>query len=394
MIHFIQHGLRDKHSHFFGETLGFVQAAKTLKRDLQVWVHARCETQIVNTLGAQAVFPVQTDATVDSDPVSAELTSFILGATSFGGVLSKSLSPIICAADWVFVAYGSQNEAYGLALWMQSLAPEKRPQVALFCHRPELRWKVDASRNMVSANASFWRFSALMFDKIGAKDHLHLFAPDAHLASALRKASQLPVHTTGLSTPYFLSPAQAVATPKRFDIGLIGEFRPERGSGLIPDLLAALDARRPGLRYALQLRQPGERETVQQQLAERGFAGDLYFLPDTMLEPAAFARLIPQMRLMVLPYFPDRYRMRSSGVLSECIAYATPCVVPAGTWLSDQVQSGAGVGSVFADWSADAICTATVQALDQLDTLAESAQKKMLPWRQQNCARAMLERLT
>jgi len=393
VIHFIQHGLRDRHSHFYGETLGFIQAARDLKRELKVWVHAKCDPGLVEICQAEAVFPLQTDVLLDPDPVTRELSTYILGATTFAGVLSQHLSPLIKADDWVFVAYAAQNEAYGLALWMQTLPPQKRPRVAIFCHRPELSWSVDAQRDKVVANGAFWRFAALTFDKIGAKDRVQVFAPDTRLADILGRASGLNVKATGISTPYFFSPEQALAVPKRFDIGLIGEFRAERGSSIIPDLMVALDRQRPGLRYALQLRLPSERELVQQQLTDKGFAGDLHFLTGTMLEPVDFARKIAQMRLMVLPYYPERYRIRSSGVLSECIAYGTPCVVPAQTWLGDHVQSGAGAGVVFAEWTAQDIGAATLQALDQLDALTLAAQEKMLPWRQHNCARAMLERL-
>ncbi len=393
MIHFIQHGLRDCHSHFYGETLGFLQAARELNVGLQVWTHAKCEPEILAACNAKAVFPLQTDGVLDLDPVSAELSSYIVGATAFAGILSKYLTTDISAVDWVFVAYASQNEAYALALWLQTLPSGKRPQVALFCHRPELKWNIGPQREKMSANASFWRFAALIFEKIGIKDRVHVFAPDARLANVLAMASGLQVQTTGIATPYFLTPEQVLEVPKKFDIGLIGEFRSERGSDLVPDLMVELDQQRPGMRYVLQLRTANETGKVRRRLADKGFAGELLLVPSTMLEPAEFARLIPQMRLMVLPYFPDRYRMRSSGVLSECIAYATPCVVPVDTWLGDQVQSGAAAGVVFAEWTSQAICAATLNALDQLNALSDSAKEKMQPWRQQNCARAMLERL-
>lgn len=394
MIHFIQHGLRDKHSHFYGETLGFVQAAKELKRDLQVWTHAQCEPQIVENFKARAVFPLQTDGVVDKDPVSSELSSYIVGAAAFASTLGKFLTPDITADDWVFVAYASQNEAYALALWMQTLSAEKRPRLALFCHRPELNWNVDPQREKVSANASFWRFAALMLEKIGAKDRLQVFAPDPRLAEFLGWASGLAVGAAGLSTPYFLTPAQALAAPKRYDIGLIGEFRAERGSEMIPELMVALDRLRPGMRYVLQLTDSAEEQALKNKLADQGFKGSLSVLANNHLEPAEFARLVAQVRLMILPYHPQRYRMRSSGVLSECIAYAIPCVVPSGTWLGDQLKDRLAAGEAFEGWTSDAVCTATVLAFDALDTLTETAEEKMLPWRQRNCARAMLDRLS
>ena len=393
MIHFIQHGLRDMHSHFYGETLGFVQAAKELKRDLQVWTHARCEPQIVEAFKARAVFPLQTDGVVDSDPVSSELSSYIVGAAAFASTLGKFLTPDITADDWVYVAYASQNEVYAVASWMQTLSAEKRPRLALFCHRPELKWSVDPHRETVSANASFWRFAARMLEQIGAKDRVQVFAPDLRLVEFLGWASGLKVSAAGISTPYFLTPAQALSSPKRFDIGLIGEFRAERGSEIIPDLMIALDRLRPGMRYVLQLTDSTEQEAVQKKLADQGFMGSLSAIANNHLETAEFARLIAQVRLMVLPYHPQRYRMRSSGVLSECIAYATPCVVPSSTWLGDQLKDRFAAGEAFDGWTSDAVCSATVRAFDALDALTKTAEEKMLPWRQRNCARAMLERL-
>jgi len=330
VIHFIQHGLRDSHSHFYGETMGFVQAARELNVGLQVWAHAKCEPRIVDACKAKPVFPLHADGAVDADPVSAELSNYIVGATAFAGTLNKYLSAEIASYDWVFVAYATQNEAYGVALWLQTVPREKRPRVALFCHRPELRWRLGSERGKLSANLSFWRFASSLFERMGSKDRIQLFAPDARLANVLEIASGLKVQVTGLSTPYFLTTEQALDAPKQFDIGFIGEFRPERGSELVPDLILQLDRQRPEMRYVLQVRTATEKEKIERRLAEEGFSGNVRFIPGNMLESLEFARLVPQVQLMVLPYFPDRYRMRGSGVLCECIAYGTPCVVPAG----------------------------------------------------------------
>jgi len=392
MIHFIQHGLVDRHSHFFGETLGYLDAAKKLNVPIQVWTHVNCEEDIVSLLDAKAVFPYIPDALIDSDPVSSELSAYLIFGGGFASALAKFLSPKVDAGDWVFVAYASQIEAYAVALWLQSMPAHRHPRVVLFCHRPELVWKIDRQRKKVAGNPAFWRFTGQTLKRMGVQARVQVFSADNKLLEYLAWASGLKTQKTGLPSPYFLPLDLALKQKKQFDIGFMGEYRPERGRDLMLALIAAIDAQRPGFKYLLQVHHAHEKDEALAALHAMGFGGDVTILPGKV-EPDVFVKHITQTRLMVLPYFPDRYRMRTSGVLSECTAYGTPCVVPSQTWLSDQVETGAAAGRVFEAWTAESITQATLAAFDQIEQLAHQAALVAADWREKNCATEVLNRL-
>ena len=61
------------------------------------------------------------------------------------------------------------------------------------------------------------------------------------------------------------------------------------------------------------------------------------------LEPDDYYGLLAKADIIVLPYEPQPYGRRSSGVLNEAIAAGKVAVVPEGTWLATQVAADRGV---------------------------------------------------
>ncbi|MBX9791783.1 MAG: glycosyltransferase [Pirellulales bacterium] len=87
--------------------------------------------------------------------------------------------------------------------------------------------------------------------------------------------------------------------------------------------------------------------------------------------PAKFVRLIgrkgpllaeqyyvslSQADVVLFPYEPSRYRAATSGTLTEALAAGKPCVVPAGTWLADQVPAGSGATFTDCPSFVEAVC--------------------------------------
>jgi glycosyltransferase involved in cell wall biosynthesis len=67
------------------------------------------------------------------------------------------------------------------------------------------------------------------------------------------------------------------------------------------------------------------------------------------LDPSEYYALAAQADIMLLPYLPERYRACTSGILAEALAAGAAAVVPAGTWLADQLPSGGG--EIFDDFN-------------------------------------------
>jgi glycosyltransferase involved in cell wall biosynthesis len=388
-VHVLQHGLEDMHSHYYGESVHLQKAIEAMGAQCLLYTYSGCEPALLKSLNGRPIFPHPPDRGFDPDPVSKELSSFLVCGPAFGTALVQHLPRQFAPDDWVLVPYASHIEAYGLGLWLNGIPVDARPKVALFCHRPELGWKMDEAREKIQANASFWRVSGRqMVHALGA-DRCVLATGDARLAHFLGEFSTMKTVVSGLATAYFLSPEEVSRRGRDVDIGMMGEYRPERGKKLVPQTLAQIDRLQPGLSYRVQIHTPEDKAELLSELKSLGFQGRLE-VADGMLSPQQFDHLLAGSRLVVLPYLFQRYAMRTSGVLSQATAYGIPCVVPAQTWLSDVVDSGQAAGQVFDSWTAPSVAAATVAAWQQLPALTAKAAALADPWRLKNSAASVI----
>ena len=90
------------------------------------------------------------------------------------------------------------------------------------------------------------------------------------------------------------------------------------------------------------------------------------------LSTAEFRSLILSADIVLLPYLPDFYRARSSGILVQVLAAGKPVIVPSETWLSSQTDK---IGAVEFATPRD-FPDAVLQATQQLPELTQAAQDR------------------
>jgi glycosyltransferase involved in cell wall biosynthesis len=90
------------------------------------------------------------------------------------------------------------------------------------------------------------------------------------------------------------------------------------------------------------------------------------------LSTAEFRSLLISSDIVLLPYLPEFYRARSSGILVQALAAGKPVVVPANTWLSEQANNE---GVVVFNNNAD-FPRAIARAIRKLPVLAVEAQTR------------------
>jgi hypothetical protein len=176
-------------------------------------------------------------------------------------------------------------------------------------------------------------------------------ARDERLQQLLQHLLQMDVQYVPMSTFMRNGPAGAFDAPKTFHLGMVGQFRAERGSEYIPEILAGIARRQPHVRFLLQVENEAERTDISKLFADAGAAGCVGIVAGSQTIEQ-FYRNVASCRALVLPYVPDRYRMRSSGVLSVATGLGVPVIVPGHTWLSDRIEEGSASGFVYDDLTA------------------------------------------
>ncbi|MBJ7898465.1 MAG: glycosyltransferase [Cyanobacteria bacterium RI_101] len=163
----------------------------------------------------------------------------------------------------------------------------------------------------------------------------------------------------------------------------LGDARTEKGYQLLPELVLNLweDYLAPKrARFTIQSNYNiggGEAEAVRAKVKLAQFPSQTVKLLEAPLTAQAYYALLKSADLVVLPYNPQSYQ-RTSGVLTEALAAGKPVVVPAGSWLAEQVAENRG--RIYENPSQ--LAGAVRSALENLPALTQGAQAYAPLWRQ------------
>ncbi len=150
-----------------------------------------------------------------------------------------------------------------------------------------------------------------------------------------------PIPHTQRHAPVDAKPGWSGASP--LVVSMLGNARDEKGwvelIGAIQVLAAQGRAR--DFNFIIQANDPDAACT--RALSRMGSELDAYIELKTFpLEPAAYATLLGNSDIVVLPYWRSIYEARTSGVLVEALSAGKPVICTEATWLGDQIDASRG----------------------------------------------------
>lgn len=162
----------------------------------------------------------------------------------------------------------------------------------------------------------------------------------------------------------------------------LGDARAEKGYDLLPAVAAALsgELREGRVRLIAQsnFNLPGGEPGIAAARAELARHPNVVLLEEPLSQDEYVAWL-GESDLALLPYRPDDYVARTSGILAEALCAGLPAVVPGGTWLSGQVRRH-GSGRVFVGHEAGVFVEAVLDSLKDLPGLSAAARERRLAY--------------
>jgi glycosyltransferase involved in cell wall biosynthesis len=179
-----------------------------------------------------------------------------------------------------------------------------------------------------------------------AKRNLHLYTTTETLAIQYNRLGVGPFHALPYPHNPALEPSRA-DSPRRagapLRIAFLGGARSEKGYQDLPAIVGKLwteHVERGKTRFVIHsaFELPGPTAAVAAARAALGrLPPDKVSLLDQPLDSGDYCQLNRQCDIGLLPYDRSRYHARCSGVLVELLSAGVPVVVPAGTWLADQL---------------------------------------------------------
>lgn len=386
----LQNGLESRATHYFNESLAWRAVLGERGIGCRLYVNRRAPPAIVAALDAVPVFAFGTDDFVPFDHATQGLHDLVLKSDRFAFDCRLLERHGAGPGDIVVLPYAGGAEMAGLARWLESRKAAMRPRVVAIVHRPGDDWRFDRTRRRVVAGTTGpLRYGALRLSRAAGEARLLLAATSTRLAGLVGAVTGLEAAALPIMWRYPLAEAmaeqgEADALPRfrgrTWDLGLLGEWRPEKGGRLALDALRHVFAAHPSLSVLLQVRDAAQAAEVQDALAGTPGDGKVAVIAGT-LGFEEFEAAVGACHLLLLPYNPERYVGRVSGLLVEAAAWGRPAIVPAGTWMADMIGEGRAAGVLFDRFAAEVIGEAVVRALGDREALEARARTLAAPWR-------------
>lgn len=197
-----------------------------------------------------------------------------------------------------------------------------------------------------------------------------LFFTTENEALAKIYVQQFGIKTTLL--PIVLRAAQAQAKPEgRVRLGFFGYSKSEKGFHLLPEAIEICRARNLPVDFVIQVQHSNwERETVEAEQKLRRLPG--IELVEGVMSSAEYAQKTHAVDVTLLPYDPNRFGLRGSGLYTEAVAAGRPVIAARGIYAAAGIESGVATGEIFAPYTSGAFADAIERLLSHL---AESQNK-------------------
>ncbi|HUI19027.1 MAG TPA: hypothetical protein VL244_15265 [Alphaproteobacteria bacterium] len=392
----LHQGLMDRHSHYYGEALGWREACRECGVTLHLYVNRETDPALVAELSAVPAFPYATDVLLETDTLCQQLSDFITVSESFAQGCRALERDGIDGTDVAVVTYGSERDLYGAALWLERRPVPQRPSFVFIFYQPDFNWTIDRERNRLDGDFSRMRYGMKRLRAVLPAEKLVVYATTVGLAKALEPIIDYPCGVCPLPTYYGDAGALAASGARdetRVNVRLPGEFRIEKGAELVVPAILRIAELRPGITFALQIYREDVARFVAEKLAPLDSGPSRCVVEFGQLDHAEYQRRLVRSDIILLPYVWWRYALRSSGVFSEAVGFGLVTVVPNRTWMADCLQNGWGAGVAFGEPTVEDIAQAVLTALGDYPVLKEQAGRRSEEWRRGNCAAAVIDQI-
>ena len=306
-------------------------------------------------------FTLNLYARMSDDPMWSALENFIVHNRSFHRDLSRVDLALFEDSVTVFPTL-SENQILGLIRWLEQFPNEKRPRVAIGLRTPQ----------EFSPTNSRAQFYLDLFKAYQAKQgsDIAVFCRTARSAAMTEKYVGVKASVFPVLAPERLLARRAHAPTTGANamvVSFVGGARAERGAALLPEIVKRCAS--PSVQFFIQVRSDFDFPIDNLLRALSGHPHVRVY--DGPMPREDYYDIIAN-SISLLPYEPEKYHWRDSGVYHEAKMLDAPVLVTAGTWMEDDVKA-LGNGLVIGAFTADAAVECILRAQHELPALKAAA---------------------
>ncbi|MBP0465349.1 hypothetical protein J5Y09_15595 [Roseomonas sp. PWR1] len=386
--------LEGESGHHLAYDLAIAREAMARGQTVTIVANRRFGVSAIEGVRVLPHFTATTYAVRHDDPVTGRFDDIRHFNDLLGAELALLPADLFGPRDAVLAPTVTETHLAGLLGWMKGFEPASAPLFVVHLMFPS-GVALDAAgvlqvEDPIAALA--YRLAGRVAEAPGPP--VHLFASGRQHAVEFSTLFGRPVPAHPL--PILPDPPEAVATSGDRVLLFAGDARADKGIALLPPLVDLLAPARPGWTFAAHVNSAaawGEAAAAATELRSRAALHPNLALAEGRLQPEAYTALLAGARIALLPYDPQRYRRKSSGVLWEAVCLGLPVVVPEGTWLENEARHWGAGHVAYAAQDPAAIAAALGGAIAERDALAQASAGAALRYRAANGAAALLDQI-
>jgi glycosyltransferase involved in cell wall biosynthesis len=275
----------------------------------------------------------------------------------------------------VFFTTTNFRHILGILSWLDLFPERSRPRPVIVLRDRDL---------MPERNAPLYRqvlpiLASPRFDARFCSEAPRIAAHYSQLAGTTVDVIPVPID----APRYGGAPAPIHGRP--VTIAFLGQARLSKGFHLLDGVTKRIWAKAPETRLTIQAQigefSPDHDAPIAAALQRlRALSGPRLKLLDGAVDYDAYLAELFATDIVLLPYDPQIYRESASAVLIEGLAAGKAVVVPAGTWMADDMKR-VGAGFVaFDGHGPEPIAVATLEAISRLDVLHAASARARDAW--------------
>ena len=373
----LENNLRERLGHFLNSTIGLANAARHSGQihDVRTYCNKSATKEVCKLTSAVPQFR-------HLSWQRAKYRSPAASMQKFGGIYAEECRQTgdLAADDIIMVPTAQENQVYGLALFLATLPDENRPWIVLNFHVDN--WTAFPMRSAAIRDAF-----RLLHEVNSGK--VLVTAPTPELVDKLSGVcGNVPARLYPLPQNYDLSQSGSTQDKRSNEatIAVMGRPIKRKGSADVAVVIRKLKQKALKTRFLIQC------NILSPSLPGMLFARNVNVKVGG-LSPRQYGNTMNAADIILMPYSVDAYKDRTSGVFADCAALGKVAVVPADTWMAQNIIDGHAAGTIYQPGAESNLVGAVVQAIENLGTLRTSAKFRSHYWWESQSAGAYIEKL-
>lgn len=192
------------------------------------------------------------------------------------------------------------------------------------------------------------------------------------LSASMKAAHGVAVRVVPVPSDFTVRETNFTRAASVLTVTFLGDGRHERGLFMIPEVIVRCKTklpRFPSVRFRIQVNNPTIEWPFSQESAIPEFRGPKLEILRGPISDEMYRQEVLAADVLLLPYDPIRYRVRTSQVFVDGLAAGVPAVVPARTWMAER----SGAVSIFERWNSASVSDAIITVINDYERYRATA---------------------